>query len=208
MGINDNNEYKIRARLIVKGFVQGVGYRNIVMRHAWKLNILGIVRNLNNGDVEIFCKCKNSNHLEEFINKITIRDDKENVYLPFVEIIEKYITPKEIDSFNPPKIFSKFSIDYGDIPSQDKEVLIKMDTGSSIMLQTSSNVKNMNTNMCQSFDRIDKKYDSFGKELKAVHNDLKVMSDCFRELVEYYIKQKALHTNGGIYVQNTNLHIN
>lgn len=39
---------------IVKGKVQGVGYRITTYLNATKLNLLGSVKNLENGDVEIF----------------------------------------------------------------------------------------------------------------------------------------------------------
>ena len=43
----------IRARLLVQGRVQGVGYRANTRRMANKLNLKGWVRNLRNGDVEL-----------------------------------------------------------------------------------------------------------------------------------------------------------
>ncbi len=43
----------IRAHLIIKGRVQGVGYRANVRRLANKLSLEGFVRNLRNGDVEL-----------------------------------------------------------------------------------------------------------------------------------------------------------
>jgi acylphosphatase len=42
--------------IIVSGLVQGVGYRYYVMRAARKLGIVGYVKNLYNGDVEIIAE--------------------------------------------------------------------------------------------------------------------------------------------------------
>ncbi len=43
----------MRQKIIVKGLVQGVGYRYFTNKTANLLNISGFVRNLPNGDVEI-----------------------------------------------------------------------------------------------------------------------------------------------------------
>ena len=171
--MNENNveEHKLRARIVAKGFVQGVGYRNFVMRIARKMHILGETRNLPNGDVEIFCKCKNSEHLIKFIEKINVKKP-DDIYSPTVESIEKHTDLKHIDKHDPPEEYRIFKIDYGDIPDRDGEMLIKMDTGSRIM-------QNMHQDMITRFDRIDEKYDSIGEKLEG-------MLDIFKVLVESY----------------------
>jgi acylphosphatase len=40
-----------RAKIIVSGLVQGVGYRYFVMRHAENLNLKGYTKNLFTGEV-------------------------------------------------------------------------------------------------------------------------------------------------------------
>lgn len=47
---------KIRIEFIVQGFVQGVGYRYFVYRHASILNVYGYVKNLFNGDVQVIAE--------------------------------------------------------------------------------------------------------------------------------------------------------
>ena len=44
---------KKAARLVVKGTVQGIFFRQFVKGHADKLGLRGFVRNLESGDVEI-----------------------------------------------------------------------------------------------------------------------------------------------------------
>ena len=47
----------IRAkRFLVRGHVQGVGYRWFTRRIAEELKVTGYVRNLSNGDVEVFAQ--------------------------------------------------------------------------------------------------------------------------------------------------------
>jgi acylphosphatase len=45
---------KVARRYVVTGRVQGVGYRNFVEYSARKLGVSGYVRNLRNGNVEVF----------------------------------------------------------------------------------------------------------------------------------------------------------
>ncbi len=52
-------------RYIISGYVQGVCYRSGAQHAAKKLNILGYVKNLPNGDVEVVA-CGNDSDIEEF----------------------------------------------------------------------------------------------------------------------------------------------
>jgi acylphosphatase len=46
------NERRIQVRVLVSGTVQGVSYRAFTRREAEKLNVVGWVRNLDDGRVE------------------------------------------------------------------------------------------------------------------------------------------------------------
>ena len=43
----------IQRKIVVRGKVQGVGFRNATWRKAMELGIMGSVRNLDDGSVEI-----------------------------------------------------------------------------------------------------------------------------------------------------------
>jgi acylphosphatase len=47
-----------RARIIVKGIVQGVFFRDSTRRKAQELHVAGVVRNKPDGSVEIICEGK------------------------------------------------------------------------------------------------------------------------------------------------------
>lgn len=58
-----------RARITVKGKVQGVFYRAFTQRSALNLGLKGWVRNLPNGDVEILCE-GDKERIEDLIKKL------------------------------------------------------------------------------------------------------------------------------------------
>ena len=62
---------QVGAHIVVKGFVQGVGFRYFVYRQASKLGLSGYVRNLYNGEVEIEAFGERS-ALEEFIKEVKV----------------------------------------------------------------------------------------------------------------------------------------
>ena len=190
--MTNNEKHNLRARLIITGFVQDVGYRNIVKRIATKMDIKGIVRNISDGNVEIHCKCHDSKHLTQFMDKIRIREDEENLLTPYVKNIEKITHPDDVDKYNPPASYETFSIDYGDISPSDKEIITKLDTGSLIMLKTASNVNDvhggindMHRDMKGSFDTMEQRYDKIGNGLDAMHNDLKELIDIIKVAIGY-----------------------
>ncbi len=59
----------MRVRIIVKGRVQGVGYRFFTRRTALELGVKGYVRNLPDGTVEVVAEGE-PEVLEKFIEKL------------------------------------------------------------------------------------------------------------------------------------------
>ena len=59
----------IKARILIKGRVQGVGFRWTVADLARKLGLQGLVRNLRSGQVEIFCEGP-MERIEELLSEI------------------------------------------------------------------------------------------------------------------------------------------
>ncbi|MFW9923492.1 MAG: acylphosphatase [Candidatus Thorarchaeota archaeon] len=49
----NSEQNELHCNIIVKGLVQGVSFRAFTKRKAQSLGLMGIVRNLSNGDVEI-----------------------------------------------------------------------------------------------------------------------------------------------------------
>ena len=123
----------MQKRLIVKGRVQDVDYRETVKDIARSMNVFGEVRNLKNGTVEILCGCNDKKHYEEFKDKITIKENSH--YKPFVEKIDEY--PEDIN-------LNVFTVDYGDVQTQ---LLKKTIVGSKSMKDMSKQMNSMNVSM-------------------------------------------------------------
>lgn len=186
--MNEEERYGIVARLLVEGDIQGTGYRVLVMRNARRMGVVGIVKNLVDGRVEIFCQCKDRPHMDEFIKKISVQKPRD-IFSPNVERIQKLVGWPEIEKVGglTKEEFEEklrfFKIDYGDIEESQQEVLTKLDIGSQL-------VSRMNVNVTTRFDSLDNAYDSFGEKIDSIHSDLKSMVEQFGKLVDYFIKKE------------------
>ena len=61
----------VRAHIVIRGIVQGVGFRYYAANQASKLNLYGYARNLFNGDVEVEVEGERGS-IEEFIKMLAI----------------------------------------------------------------------------------------------------------------------------------------
>lgn len=62
---------QVAAHIVIRGVVQGVGFRYFVYRVAVRFGLGGWVRNLYNGDVELLAEGERS-LVEELIKDVTI----------------------------------------------------------------------------------------------------------------------------------------
>ena len=61
----------VRARIIVSGMVQGVGFRYFVATHAEDLDVDGFVRNRSDGSVELEAEGERG-HVEELLSRVRV----------------------------------------------------------------------------------------------------------------------------------------
>jgi len=73
-----------RAKIIVNGLVQGVGFRYFVMKHAENLNLKGYTQNLFTGEVLTEVEGEKATILD-LINKVKIGPSKSHVANCFIE---------------------------------------------------------------------------------------------------------------------------
>ncbi len=86
----------IRARIIVEGVVQRVGYRDFVQEIARKLGVKGYVENLKDGNVQIVCEVEES-VLQDFLVEIDVKEDF--IRVDRVRVVERSEAIREFDYF-------------------------------------------------------------------------------------------------------------
>jgi acylphosphatase len=80
----------MNAHILVLGFVQGVGFRRFIAKKAKDLGLLGWVRNLPDGRVEILAQGEKSN-----IKALIEITEKGNIFSDVKDVVVNYVEEKE-----------------------------------------------------------------------------------------------------------------
>jgi len=197
-----------RVKIIVNGRVQDVGYRTIVKQIARGFGIKGLVRNTENGSVEIFCETDRKT-LEEFKKMIDINSPPEDLFGVNVESIDEYGEGTK-NYVNPPEKFEYFHIDYLNedllktsveraeigilafkaMHKDLKEGQTGITDGQKAMHQDmNKSFSQLNVTIGTKFESMDVKYGDISKTMREMHNDLKEMKDLFAKLVNHIVKE-------------------
>ncbi|MDO9537499.1 MAG: acylphosphatase [Thermoplasmata archaeon] len=172
---------KKRVVLRAVGEVQKVGYRDFVQKVARKLGVVGHVENMRDGSVQIVCEGEEA-VIGAFQKAIKVKAD-------FIDVNEV----KTLETKNSTDEFEYFDIKYG---SAEEELGERMGAGILYMAATRDEVKSMHTDMNTRFDTLDSKYGEFGKDVKAIRQDItdmKMLANEFREfkdLFAIYVKHQ------------------
>src|SRR3989338_760065 len=144
----------IIVRLVMRGNVQGVGYRAYVKQVARNLGIRGHARNLDDGGVEIYCEAPNKKALEEFKKKIDLKGNPEEPFSLHVERIQEF--SEKTKEFKPGKnAFKGFWIDYGKADIQ-REILEKTEIGGLILHGMNNTLHEFKGESKTSFEKLEK----------------------------------------------------
>lgn len=147
----------MRKRLIVIGNIQGVGYRALVKQIARALGVKGLARNLDDGNVEIFCE-GGIGQLAQFEQRINLRAQN-GLFSANVDKIEAY-PEGDKNYIGAPAEFRTFEIDYSIEAATpfEKSNLERLEIGILVMSEFKDETR-------QSFNRMDKKYDKMSGTL-------------------------------------------
>ncbi|MCG2827324.1 MAG: acylphosphatase, partial [Thermoplasmatales archaeon] len=186
----------IRARAVVDGNVQGVSYRALVKQVARRLGVKGLVRNLEERGVEIFCESSNESVLQNFVKMIDKKGDREEPFSLNVEKINIYREGKK-GYVNPPVQFKTFDVDYKiKLDPFQKESIEKSEIGGLLLLDTRDEVKGsrkdikgvrdeireFRTETKESFNSLDEKYHVVSQSLKSSDETQKMMKEELSEM--------------------------
>ncbi|HDH28667.1 MAG TPA: acylphosphatase [Euryarchaeota archaeon] len=180
----------IRALLLVKGNVQRVGYRVFVRQIADKMGIKGKIRNLEDGNVEIYCGGQNIESVSKFIKAINVHSKSpENIFERNVEKIEGYWEGEEGHEEENGYIkldeeMGRFKIDYGG-ESPESINNERLEVGSLMMLNLGQEIGNGFSTTHSDFQELDNKYDVVSTELKSINKNISQLDSNVSKLVDH-----------------------
>jgi len=173
----------MKVRLVIEGNVQGAGYRAMVKNVARRLRIKGLVRNLDDGNVEVFCECDKKT-LNKFIKIIDRKGDPEQPFSLNVEKINVY-REGDVNCVGLPKKFGLFETDYRmEIDPVHKDSLERSEIGILIL-------SSMHQDLKEGQNDLKEGQKSMHQDLKEGQNDLKEgQKSMHQDLKE---EQKSMH---------------
>ncbi|MCS7365132.1 MAG: acylphosphatase [archaeon GB-1867-035] len=168
------NKNKVKARIIVKGNVQGVGYRALVKTLATRNQLKGLIRNLKDGSVEIFVEGTKQS-INCFLKEIEIKGDPKDPLSLNVEDIELYW--EGMEGYKPAwKEYKGFQIDYGPYSFTPIET---------IMLESLEwsklHFSHMTNTLKEELPKLDKQLKNINQNITGVQNSIQSMKNDVNE---------------------------
>ncbi|MBI5000767.1 MAG: acylphosphatase [Euryarchaeota archaeon] len=189
----------VRARLVISGNVQDVGYRTLIRKVANKMKVNGIVRNLEDGNVEVYCECANKEIVTKFCKNIEKKSSTEDMFILNVESIKIYEEGSK--EYGDPKTdFKVFKIDYGmEIDPFQKATLTRSEVGILLLGGTKSGIGIMTEKqdgMNAKLDNISNqlggaltRYDAIGQKVNTMESDIKELTKQITRLVDHMVEK-------------------
>jgi len=178
----------VKERMLVEGVLQGVGYRAIVKQAARFVGIRGLVRNLDDGRVEIFCEGTKS-ALKKFHKLIDIKGKPEDIMSINVTKIE-CSEEGEKGYSSAWKAYRGFEIDYGveKLSPFEESSLEDHEFGKLYFSSFRNELKSFREDTNLSFAQMAEKYGDISDELKEFRTGIERFLTKF--LKEYSKKGK------------------
>ena len=172
-----------KVTILVKGWIQGVGYRAFVKRTASQLGLKGLVRNLPESQVEIFCE-GTKHQINKLLKMLDYKGRKDDPLSAYVESLKVYEEGEK--GYNGPwKPIVDFEIDYGfEIESPvDRALLENLENGTLYVASSRDEMGLFRHETNSNFETMERKYGSISEEMAK-------MRATFEKLANAYIKRK------------------
>ena len=175
-------------RIIVEGVLQGVGYRAIVKQAALFLGIRGLVRNLEDGRVEIFCE-GSKDHIQKFLEIVNIKGKPGDIMSINVTKMECFEEGEK--GYSPSwKPYRGFEIDYGikKLSPFEESTLEDHEFGKLYFSSFRNELKSFREDTNLSFAQMAEKYGDISTELKEFRKGIEKF---LKRFLEEYSKRKT-----------------
>ncbi len=169
----------MRVRLLIKGTVQGVGFRALVKQLGRNLGLKGTIRNLSDGSVEVYCEGA-ERLIGDFRKKLEYRGDPDS---PFSLNVESITLHPEGDAeyASPPENWEPIDVDYGEALSTfEREMLERAEIGSLLLVETNSETRRVG----EKVDSVGGKTECVGEKVESVGEKVESVGGEVRELRE------------------------
>lgn len=170
-----------KARVVVDGVVQGVGYRALVKQAARQLGLKGLVRNFEDTKVEVFCEGQ-EDKIRELLRQLDRKTESGDMLGINVTGIECYWEGQS--NYRPAwKEYGGFEIDYQveGVTPVDKETLESQEFVKLYFMGFRDEMKGFRGETSGSFETMDSKYGDISRELKEFRKTVKEFLDAFFE---------------------------
>jgi len=168
-----------KARIVVDGVVQGVGYRALVKQAAKQLGLKGLVRNFEDTKVEIFCEGL-EDRINELLKKIDVKAKPEDFLSVNVAKIECFMEGHE--SYKPAwKAYDGFEIDYEieELSLFNEAALEDHEFAKLYFIGFRNELVGFRENTNRNFAQMAEKYGDISTELKEFRKTVKEFLDVF-----------------------------
>jgi len=150
----------LKATMYAKGIVQEVHYRDYVAHIARVIGIRGLVRNLKDGRVEIYCEAPNERAFKRFLKGIDKKGDPEDYFQINVEELQVSLE-KQPDYRGPWRKFEGFEIDREEV--KPEEAFGRLGLGLELVREVGTAVRELTNTTKESFASMGAKYDTISK---------------------------------------------
>jgi acylphosphatase len=181
----------VKITIIADGWIQGVGYRAFVKRVGSQLGLKGLVRNLPDGQVEVFCEGSLA-QVNKLLKMMSYKGKKGDPLSAYVESLSVY-KEGEKGYRGPWKGYREFDVDYGfEIQSPvDRALLEQLESGTLYVASSRDEFGLLRDEFAMfrketngNFKTMEERYGSISKEMAK-------MRATFERLVDAYIKRQA-----------------